>query len=364
MRELVDEDHKLIRKEYPLEEAIQYFKEQGYKDKVSLLKHRRKDHLILYSLDDYRDYHHGYMVPSTGYLKWFGLSQIEDGFIVRFPRRHKPTELLPLPDYLILIDTFRQYGDWLSSMGIDSIGALDDSIQDGRIREIIMVSEALHEQRIAEIAGVIAKKINEIRVINRRTIIIRKDHLFKKTIHPAARQGNFTFTLEMDSYFVDRDETPVDENGELDFKSIDAVDRKRLGEDIQQSIEGYPVQLPHFDFVSGQGETGEWVQLHPGQIMILEGIHGLNPELVPNVPGNRTFRIYASALTQLNLDRHNRVSTTDTRLIRRIVRDARDRGYSAQDTIKRWEICTPGRKTLHFPLPASRKCDVQFCSCI
>ena len=165
MRELVDDDHKLIRKEYPLEEAIQYFKEQGYKDKVSLLKHRRKDHLILYSLDDHRDYHHGYMVPSTGYLKWFGLSQIEDGFIVRFPRRHKPTELLPLPDYLTLIDTFRQYGDWLSSMGIDSIGALNDSTQDGRIREIIMVSEALHEQRIAEIAGVIAKKINEIRVV-------------------------------------------------------------------------------------------------------------------------------------------------------------------------------------------------------
>ena len=133
------------------------------------------------------------------------------------------------------------------------------------------------------------------------------------------------------------------------FTSIDAVDRKRLGEDIQQLIEGYPVQLHHYDFVSGQGETGEWVQLHPGQIIILEGIHGLNPELVPNVPENRTFRIYASALTQLNLDRHNRVSTTDTRLIRRIVRDARDRGYSAQDTIKRWGSVRRGEKRYIFP---------------
>jgi len=350
MRELVDEDHKLIRKEYPLEEAIQYFKEQGYKDKVSLLKHRKKDHLILYNLDDHRDYHHGYMVPSTGYLKWFGLSQIEDGFIVRFPRRHKPTELLPLPDYLTLIDTFRQYGDWLSSMGIDSIGALNDSTLDGRIREVIMVSEALHEQRIAEIAGVIAKKINEIRVVLIAGPSSSGKTTFSKrlSIQLLAR-GISPFTMEMDSYFVDRDETPIDENGELDFESIDAVDRKRLGEDIQQLIEGYPVQLPHFDFVSGQGETGEWVQLHPGQIIILEGIHGLNPELVPNVPGNRTFRIYASALTQLNLDRHNRVSTTDTRLIRRIVRDARDRGYSAQDTINRWESVRRGEKRYIFP---------------
>jgi len=350
MRRLVDEDHKLIRKEYPLEEAIEYFKTKGYTDKVSLLKHRKKDHLILYSLDDHRDYHHGYMVPSTGYLKWFDLSRIEDGFILRFPRRHRPTELLPLQDYLTLIDTFRQYGDWLARMGIDSIGALNDSNLDGRIREIIMVSEALHEQRIAEIAGVIAKNINEIRVVliagpssSGKTTFSRR-----LSIQLLAR-GISPFAMEMDSYFVDREDTPIDENGELDFESIDAVDRKRLGEDIQQLIEGHRVQLPHFDFISGQGETGEWVQLLPGQIIILEGIHGLNPELVPNVPAKQTFRIYASALTQLNLDRHNRVSTTDTRLIRRIVRDARDRGYSAQDTIKRWESVRRGEKRYIFP---------------
>jgi uridine kinase len=350
MRQLVQEDQPLVRKEYPLEEAIAYFRNLGYDDKVSLLKYRKKDHLILYSLDGYRDYHHGYMVPSTGYIQWFGLSPIEDGFILRFPRRHWPTELQSLPDFLTLLDTFRQYGDWLTRLSIDSVGALNDAIQDDRIREIIMVSEALHEQRITEIAGMIADRLRQLRIILISGPSSSGKTTFSKrlTIQLLAR-GISPYPMEMDNYFVDRISTPRDEIGELDFESIEAVNTQRLGEDLLKMIAGDQVQIPRYDFRTGKSEPGEIIQLQPGQIIILEGIHGLNPQLVPNIPSAQTFRIYASALTQLNLDRHNRVSTTDTRLIRRIVRDSRDRGYTAQDTIKRWESVRRGEKRYIFP---------------
>jgi len=350
MRNLVEEDHPLVRVEYPLEEAIAYFNNLGYTDKVSLLKYRKKETLILYSMGKHKDYHHGYMVPSSGCLKWFGLTSIEDGFILQFPRRHWPTELQPLPDFLSLVDIFRQYGDWLSRLGIGSVGALNDAIHDDRIREIIMVSEALHEQRIAEIAGIIAKKLDLLRVILVSGPSSSGKTTFSKrlSIQLLAR-GISPYTMEMDNYFVDRENTPLDENGELDFESIHAVNTQQLGEDIQKLISGQRVQLPDYDFLTGTSNPGEEVQLQPEQIIILEGIHGLNPELVSNLQEHQTFRIYASALTQLNLDRHNRVSTTDTRLIRRIVRDARDRGYTAQDTIKRWESVRRGEKRYIFP---------------
>lgn len=350
MRTLVDEDHPLIRKEYPLEEAIAYFRERGYKDKISLLQHRKKDHLILYSLGEYRDYHHGYMLPSTGYLKWFSLLPMGDGFILRFPRRHWPTELQDVPDYLNLINTFRQYGDWLIRLGIDSVGALNDAIIENRIREVILVSEALHEGRISEIAGLIADQLNKIRLILISGPSSSGKTSFSKrlTIQLLAR-GISPYPMEMDNYFVNRDQTPLDEDGEFDYESIQAVNTTLLSEDIKKLIAEEEVQLPHFNFKTGQSEPGARVQLQPGQIIILEGIHGLNPQLVPDIPKNQIFRIYASALTQLNLDRHNRVSTTDTRLIRRIVRDARDRGYSAQDTIKRWESVRRGEKRYIFP---------------
>ncbi len=350
MCQYVEEDLPLVRKEYPLDEAIAYFQEKGYTDKVRLLRHRKKPHLILYSLNHHKDYHHGYMVPTTGYLKWFDLTPMGDGFLLRFPRRHRPIEILPLPGYLTLLDTFRQYGDWLSRLGIQSVGALNDSVVDGRIREIIMVSEALHEQRIAEIAGMIAERLQSVRVVLIAGPSSSGKTTFSKrlAIQLLAR-GISPYPLEMDNYFVDREDTPRDEHGELDFESIRALKTQRLGEDLHKLIAGERVQLPYFDFKSGTSEPGEVVQLHPGQIIILEGIHGLNPELIPTIPKEQTFRIYVSALTQLNLDRHNRVSTTDTRLIRRIVRDSRERGYTAQDTIARWESVRRGEKRYIFP---------------
>jgi len=350
MRELVTEDLPFIRERVPLDETIAYFKKKGYKDKIRLLKHRQKEYLILYSMGDHRDYHHGYMVPSTGYLQWVKLTPLGDGFVMQFPRRHQPTHILPLPDYKSLLNTFRQYGDWLQRLGIDNVGTLNQAISEKRGREVILVSEALHEGRISEIASQIANRINEVRVVLIAGPSSSGKTTFSKrlTIQLLAR-GISPYPLEMDKYFVDRELTPLDENGEFDFETIKAVNTKRLGEDLQRLIVGERVQIPHFDFKSGKSAPGDTIQLLPGQIIILEGIHGMNPELIPNIPSEQTFRIYASALTQLNLDWHNRVSTTDTRLIRRIVRDARERGYTAQDTIARWESVRRGEKRYIFP---------------
>jgi uridine kinase len=350
MRRLVEANLLFHRQEIPLQEAIGYFKAKGAQDKVKLLTHRQKNYLTLYQLQEHRDYHHGYMVPSTGYLCWFGLTPTGEGFTLRFPRRHAPTTLLPMPEYPKLLTTFRQYGNWLQRLGISSVGALDDAIQNNRIQELILVSEALHEQRVTEIARQVASRSDQVRAV----LIAGPSSSGKTTFSrrlsiQLLAHGVAPYPIEMDNYFVDRDKTPLDENGQPDFESIRALDTKRLANDLEKLIAGQKVQLPRYNFITGQCETGDEVQLKSGEILILEGIHGLNPELIPEIPQEKTFRIYVSALTQLNLDRHNRVSTTDTRLIRRIARDARERGYTARSTIQRWESVRRGEKRYIFP---------------
>jgi uridine kinase len=350
MRELVEADLCFQRREMPLEEAVDYFKAKGAEDKVRLLAHRHKNYLTIYQLQDHKDYHHGYMVPSTGYLQWFGLTPAGEGFTLRFPRRHAPTELLPMPEYPKLLVTFRQYGDWLKRLGISSVGALDDAIQANRTREVILVSEALHEQRVTEIARQIANRSNEVRVVLIAGPSSSGKTTFSKRLSvQLLAHGISPFPLEMDNYFVDREETPLDENGDFDFESIRALNTERLSEDLRRLIAGERVQLPRYNFITGKSEQGDSIQLDPDELIILEGIHGLNPGLISAVPGQSIFRVYVSALTQLNLDRHNRVSTTDTRLIRRIARDARERGYTATVTIQRWESVRRGEKRYIFP---------------
>jgi uridine kinase len=363
MEELVTADLPFIRREVPLEQAIAHFEAKGYLDKVRLLSHRKKDHLVLYKLGEHQDYHHGYMVPSTGYLRWFNLIATNGGFTLQFPRRQAPTQLSPMPQYPKLLTTFRKYGSWLERLGIANVGALNDAIHAGRIREIILTSEALHEQNVAEIAAQIAARKGQVKVV-----LISgpsssgKTTFAKRLAVQLLSQGISPFPLEMDNYFVDRELTPRDENGQYDFECLGALDTHRLGDDINQLIKGKTVQLPHFDFKTGLCMSGETVQLHPDQIVILEGIHGLNPDLLPGIPTEQTYRLYISALTQLNLDYQNRISTTDTRLLRRIVRDARERGYSALDTIRRWDSVRRGEKRNIFPF--QENADVMFNSAL
>jgi uridine kinase len=350
MRALVEADQPFTKRETPLAEAIAYFQAKDYPDKVRLLAHRKKPYLTLYRLNDHQDYHHGYMVPSTGYLRWFSLIPTNGGFTLRFPRRHAPTKLTPLSEYPKLLAAFRQYGDWLNLLGVDSVGALNDAITSGRISEIILVSEALHEMRVAEISAMIAAQRDKVRVVLIAGPSSSGKTTFSKRLSiQLIAQGLAPLPVEMDNFFLDREKTPRTAAGEFDFESIDALDRKRLTHDLSALIAGEQVRLPHFNFKAGRQEEGEIIRLEPNQIMVLEGIHGLNPQLLPGFSPETTFRIYVSALTQLNLDRHNRISTTDTREVRRIVRDARERGYTAKDTVQRWESVINGEKVNIFP---------------
>jgi uridine kinase len=363
MKRLVDSDLPFLRREIPVAEAIAYFEKENYPDKVSLLRHRRKPYVTLYSIGDHLDYHHGYMVPSTGYLKWFALNHANSGFTLRYPRRRAPTTIAPIEDYPKLMATFHQYGEWLERLGIDNVGALNDAIENGRSREIILVSEALHEQRISDIARQIAHRRKEARIV----LISGPSSSGKTTFSrrlaiQLLALGISPFALELDSYFVDREKTPLDDHGQFNFEALEALDLNLLGDHLTRLIAGETVTMPRYDFKAGRQMPGDAIQLTPDQIIILEGIHGLDPRLLPKQLSGRAFRIYGAALTQLNLDRHNRVSTADTRLIRRIVRDARERGYTAQQTISRWESVRRGEELYIFPYQENS--DVMFNSAL
>jgi uridine kinase len=363
MRQLVQENLPFVRQEIPLNEALTYFESTGKHEKARLLAHRRKNYLTLYQLKEFQDYHHGYMLPSTGYLRWFDLVLTGEGFTLHFPRRQSPTELLPMREYPKLLETFRRYGKWLDRLGISNAGALNDAIQAGRNDEIILVSEALHEQHVTEIARQIAQRADQVRVVLIAGPSSSGKTTFSKRLAvQLLAYGISPFPLAMDDYFIDRSKTPLGEDGKPDFETIDALNRPRLAGDLQRLIAGEPVQLPHYDFYTGCSGPGQVVQLKASDLIIMEGIHGLNPDLLPDLPSENTFRIYASALTQLNLDRHNRISTTDTRLIRRIVRDARERGYAAYQTIQRWDSVGRGEKRYIFPY--QENCDVMFNSAL
>ncbi len=361
MKQLIDADMPFERKEVPLQEAINYFQSIGYEDKVRLLKYRRKPYLTLYRLGERMDYHHGYMVPSTGYLKWFDLFSVNGGFTLRFPRRHAPTELEPITRYPQLLAAFRQYGDWLEHLDIDNVGALNDAIRGGRVHEVVLVSEALHEQNVADVARQIASKGVPLVLIAGPTSSGKTTFSRRLTIQLLAL-GVSPHPLELDNYFVSRDDTPLGEDGRPDFEALGALNLPLLAEHLEHLLQGRKVQIPRYDFEKGMPEPGEYVQLRESQPIIMEGIHGMDPGLLPAALRGRAFRIYVSALTQLNLDRLNRVSTTDTRLLRRIVRDARERGYSAKDTISRWESVRRGEKRWIFPY--QEHADVMFNSAL
>ena len=363
MQKMVRDDLPFNRREVPVNEAMEYFLSRGEDDKVQLLKYRRKDYLTLYSLKERMDYHHGYMVPSTGYLRWFDLVPTGGGFTLLYPSRKKPDDLLPMPEYPKLLATFLQYGGWLETLGIENVGALNDAIETGRGDEIVLVSEAFHDQRLSQIAQQVADRVDRAHLILvSGPSSAGKTTFSKKLMVQLLALGISPFPLELDNYFLPRSETPLGEDGKPDFETIEALDLPLLADHLLKLIRGDKVQMPRFNFKTGLREAGDVIQLRPGQPIILEGIHGLDPRLIPESLSGEAFRIYISALTQLNLDRHNRVYTTDTRLLRRIVRDARERGYTATQTISRWESVRRGESKHIFPF--QENADVMFNSAL
>ena len=350
MEDLVKSDLPIYKEKVSLTTAIKYFNEKEYKDKLRLLKYRKKPYLILYQLGTHRDYHHGYMVPSTGFLDVFRLIKRGDGFILQYPRRNTPNILLQMPSYTKLLKIFKQYGLWLQSLDIESVGALNDSISSGSIREVILVSEALHEQKIAQIASKIANRVPKTRIVLIAGPSSSGKTTFSKRLSiQLLTHGISPFALEMDNFFVDRENTPKDENGVYNFEVFNAINTSMLDANLISLLAGDKVRLPKYNFRAGKSEPGDEIQINENQVVIIEGIHGLNPLLLADLNRENTFRIYVSCLTPLNLDYYNRISTTDTRMLRRIIRDANTRGFSAQRTIEMWESVRRGEREYIFP---------------
>jgi len=350
MREIVAADHAIDKSIVPVSEATQLFSDRGELDKARLLAHRRRDTLVLYELRGRRDYFQGYMVPSTGCLRGFGLEWFPAGFLLCFPHQARPLEVAHVEPYPKLFEMFEEAAGWLDKLGIRNAGSLNDAIQEGRLPEISLVAEALHEARIAKIASEIAAAGDRIRVVLVAGPSSSGKTTFSKRLAvQLLANGRHPFPLALDDYFVDRENTPRDENGEVDFEALHALDVHLFNEHLLSLMSGHTTTLPRYSFVLGRRQAGQTVTLTRDHVIIVEGIHGLNPALVPDLPREAVYRVYVSALTQLNLDRHNRVSTADSRLVRRIVRDAASRGYTAAETIRRWPSVQRGEKQHIFP---------------
>ncbi len=354
MRQLVDADLPIDNIRVPLEEALAFFQAQGDLEKADLFARRRKDYLTLYELNGVRDYFHGFMVPRTGYLDLFDLRHYNEGFILQFPRRTWPGVLQPFEDEPRLAQVFQTYKDWLTIMGVGNVNSLNQAITGGRSSEVIMVAEALHERQLASIARAIASRQPAVRLVAvSGPTSAGKTTFSKRLALQVMAQGIYPVIISLDDYFVDRDATPRDASGAFDFESLGALDIALFQSDMCRLMAGEEVLLPRYNFMTGRREVGSPLSIGKNHVVMIEGIHGLNPRLTDSLPESATFRVFISAFTQLNLDKHNRVPTTDTRLLRRIVRDAAHRGYSAAQTIGRWNSVRRGEKNHIFPFQNS-----------
>ncbi|MCA9901936.1 MAG: nucleoside kinase [Anaerolineales bacterium] len=350
MRELVNADLPIHQVRVPLDEALALFRQEGDLEKANLFAKRRKDYLTMYELNGARDYFHGFMVPRTSFLDLFDLRPYKDGFILQFPRRHEPDRLQPFEDEPRLARVFQEYDDWLRIIGLPSVASLNSALANGRLQQTILVAEAFHQQQLAQIAEEIAGRRHKIKLvlISGPTSAGKTTFSKRLSIQLMAR-GIFPLAIGMDNYFVDRSLTPRDENGDFDFEALEAVDVPLFREHLKLLMQGETIQQPIYNFHTGMREQGPDLQIGPEHVLLIEGIHGLNPKIVEGIPPEAMYRVFISAFTQLNLDKHNRVPTTDTRLLRRIVRDAAHRGYSAADTIARWPSVRRGEKRHIFP---------------
>jgi uridine kinase len=363
MRELVAADLPILKERIPLDEARKLFEARQADDKLRLLKARRKPYLTVYTLDKFRDYMHGYMLPSTGYLKCFSVDTYSDGFVLRYPRTSKPTELQPCVDYPKLVQVFDEYGQWMAKLGVKDVGALNERVVEQNMLQTILVSEALQELRIAQIATLLTAVHDRVRlVLIAGPSSSGKTTFSKRLAIQLMAHGIQPMPLGLDDFIVDREQTPRDEEGEYDFEHLHSLDLELFNEVLLRLMQGETVQMPRYNFITGKREWGDTLTISSQHLMIIEGIHGLNPELVPHIPEDKIFRIYVSALTQLNLDHHSRVATTDTRLLRRIIRDATHRGYTARETINRWPKVRRGEYKWIFPY--QENADVMFNSAL
>ena len=350
LRAIVDADLPISRQRISYSAAVKAFQDNGQDDKVALLRHKNSHKVVTYVCDGFFDLATGPMAPSSSCLAHFRLLPYQDGFVLLMPTADSAPHIPPFRPVPMLAATFKEYNRWGRILGVDTVGQLNDIIASGGIADFVKVAEALHEKKIAAIADQIASRPDVKWILIAGPSSSGKTTFAKRLAIHLRVNGLRPVTMGTDDYFVDRDKTPLTPSGEYDFEHIQAVDLPALNADLADLDAGREIRVPTFDFQSGSRiYKGKTLRLEPDQVVILEGIHSLNPDLTPGLPADRKFHIYISALTQLNLDHNNRIPTTDNRLIRRLVRDHRYRGHSAQRTLSMWPNVGRGERRWIFP---------------
>jgi uridine kinase len=364
MRELVAADIAFRRDKVLTKDVVALFENSGHLEKAKLFRTRPKLYTSVYYLGDTADYFFGGLVPSTGFLKVFDLVKYYKGMLLRIPKRSKPDEVEDIEIQTKMFDIFQEYKDWVDILEVGSVATINEQVQQGFSSELIKISEALHEKKVSQIADKIYCQRDKVQVVLISGPSSSGKTTFAKRLSVQLKvSGLKPYTISLDNYFVNREETPLDENGELDFESLHALDVKLFNNDLIRLLKGEKVELPKFSFEQGKRfYDNTFLQIDGNGIIVIEGIHALNPDLTPLIPAEKKYKIYVSALTSLSFDRINRIPTTDNRLIRRIIRDNRYRGYSALETIRRWESVRRGEDKNIFPY--QEQADVMFNSAL
>ena len=351
MRDLIAADLPFTKLMMSLQECERLFSSNHQQEKVNLLKSLGRFNYNVYFLDGQADTFYGPLAPSTGVLTIFEVTGFNDGFCLQYPMDGDPDKVLPMKRQSKLATALKENSDWCSVMGVRGVGALNEVVKSGKIVDLINLSEALHERSYAEIADQIYARRGSVKIVFiAGPSSSGKTSTSKRLALQCRILGLNPKVIELDNYFVERENTPLDENGEYDFECLGAMDLALLGRQLNELLEGKTVEIPRFDFKEGKKYfEGNFMQLHEKDILIMEGIHALNPAMIPDVDSSKVFRVYASALTSLSIDENNNISTSDNRMLRRMVRDNRARGILPENTLMRWQSVRRGENRNIFP---------------
>lgn len=359
MQEIIDAALPICRHESTTEEVIRMFSDMGMESKAKLLKSVGRLYTTYYEIDGYKDYYYGTLLTNTRQLYLFGLEKYYDGMLLRTPSRDDPSRLGELVRQDKMFDIFQEHHRWQHILGVSTVGDFNEAVQQGRSTDLINVSEALQEKKISQIADMISTRRGVRMVLISGPSSSGKTTFCKRLSIQLLTCGVKPVPVSLDDYFVNREETPKDDNGEYDYESLYALDIGLLNRQLNALFAGEEVELPRYNFQSGRSEkSGRKLRLADDEVLVVEGIHALNPELTAQIPEEQKFRVYASALTTILLDAHNYIPTTDNRLLRRIIRDYKYRGVSAQETIHRWPSVRAGENKWIFPY--QENADVMF----
>lgn len=364
MQQIIDLDLPFEKVGLPTEEAVDICRKHNLRYKAKLFEQQGTMFTYMYFMSDLVNYFYGHMVPSTGFLQVFDLISYYDGLLLRIPNPNKFSEVQEAVRNDKLFGVFQEHKDWAEILNVPNVANLNEYTMNGQSGDIIKISEALHEKKIAEIANMIYARRDNVKVVLiAGPSASGKTTFSKRLMVQLAVNGLRPTMISLDDYFVDREKTPLDEKGEYDFEAIEAIDVEYFNKQLNQLFDGEEVELPKFNFTVGRKfPSGKKMQLVPGSVLVVEGIHGMNPHLVPHIAPENTFKIFLSALTQISIDNQNHISTTDNRLIRRMIRDSKYRNYSAQDTIRRWPSVRAGEDKNIFPY--QENADVMFNSAL